>query len=70
MSGRHKKAADAAAAEARRKAWNGRIAYRLPHPEARVEYEPIAPRSLDFEQRDNVDWSGYYPDGGHAPDYE
>lgn len=70
MSGRHKKSEDSAAAEERRKAWNGRVFYRYPAPAARTDYEPARPRSLDFENRENVDWSGYYPDGSQAPDYE
>ena len=46
---------------------------RYPRPDADgklPEYEPLTPRSLDFENRDTVDWSGYYTDGEKAPDYE
>lgn len=34
------------------------------------EYEPVRVKSLDFEDRSNVDWSGYYQDGEVPKDYE
>jgi hypothetical protein len=50
-----------------RKRW---MRYPIAPKEGYAPYEPIRPADLDFEQRDNVDWSGYYPDGEKAPDYE
>lgn len=52
---------------AARKRW---MRYPIKPESGYPRYEPVKVKSLDFEDRSNVDWSGYYQDGEVPKDYE